>query len=148
MINTLQQSRMSAWLCTRLGLELPPPLTCIGSTRDNYFVGVVGFSDYNGASMQMHVAGEGNWATKDLLRLAFDYPFNQCGVKVLLAYVAATNLKSVAMCHHVGFTIEHVITDAHPDGDLLIFAMRPEKCRYLKRGNRHGIKKQFFTCAA
>lgn len=117
-------------------------MTCIGNVVDMHIRGVVGFDEWNGASVQMHVAGEGNWATKELLRAAFWYPFVQLKVKTLLAYVAATNIKSVAMCHHVGFRMEHVLEDGHPDGDLIIFSMRPGDCRYLTQGHRHGIENQ------
>jgi hypothetical protein len=101
----------------------------------------VGFDGYNGASIQMHSAGEGNWVTRDLLYAAFDYPFRVCDCDIILGLIPSGNTQAIKFNKHLGFYVEVVIKDAHPDGALIVMAMRRKECRYLKE-RYHGQKEQ------
>lgn len=94
--------------------------------------GVV-YSDYNGVNINMHVASEGPyWLNKAYLWVCFDYPFNQCKVKRVTALIGEGNTKSIRFTEHLGFELEARLKDAHPTGDLMIFAMRqPQAERWL-----------------
>lgn len=147
MIVTDQQQRMQDWLCTRLERSCSPNMRCIGVRHGAALVGVVGFDDWDAASVQIHVAGYGNWLTRDLLWATFDYAFNVAGVKVIYGLVPTANTKSMRLSTHIGFDMEHVIKDAHADGDLAVMTLRKSTCKYLTRGARHG-KENRNACSA
>jgi len=134
MIQTANQEVLARWLCERIGLMPSPHLRCIANVnRDGKILGVVGFDGWNGASCQMHVAGEGNWVTRDLLFAGFDYPFNVAGCRVVLGLVPSGNKQALRFDKHVGFEEVARIKDAHPDGELILLKMRRENCRYLRK---------------
>jgi RimJ/RimL family protein N-acetyltransferase len=139
MVFSNHQELLARWLCERIGLMPTPHLRCIGNVnRDGKILGVVGFDGWNGASCQMHVAGEGNWISRDLIRATFDYAFNVAGLKVVLGLVPSGNEKALRFDKHIGFTEIARIKGGHPDGALVILELRRENCRYLR--NEHGQK--------
>lgn len=117
-----------------------PHIRCIGNvTKEGKILGVVGFDGWNGASCQMHVAGEGNWVSRELIRATFDYAFNVAGLNVLLGLVPSGNEKALRFDKHVGFVEVARIKDAHPDGELVVLELRRENCRFLR--NKNGQEK-------
>ena len=98
---------------------------------DNELRAVVLYCGFVGKSCQIHIASTGShWATRDFLRATFDYPFNKLGLKVILGTVAGNNEKALKLDRHLGFKEVAMIPDAHEQGDLVIFEMRPEFCRW------------------
>lgn len=105
----------------------------IGVEQDGQLIGGVKFDNWNGASICMHVASTTKrWITKDMLFSAFDYPFNHCKAKKIVGLVAASNTAARSFDEHIGFVLEATIKDAHPDGDLLIYSMTADQCKYLR----------------
>jgi hypothetical protein len=95
-------------------------------------LGGIAATGYLGASIQFHMAGDDNrWITRDLLWLAFDFAFNQLGVRKVLGPLASTNDIAMAIDLRAGFELDAVIRDAVPDGHLIILSMTKEKCRWL-----------------
>jgi RimJ/RimL family protein N-acetyltransferase len=140
---------LATWLCSRIGLTPTADLRCIGRvSKDGPLMAVIGFDNWNGAACEMHVAGEGNWISRDLLFAAFDYPFNVGGCGMVLGRVPSKNYAAVRLNLHLGFKIEHTIVGGHPDGALHIMAMRRAECRWLKRESRHGEEKHRRAVAA
>lgn len=94
--------------------------------------GVV-FDSYNKASVQMHVAAApgARWMTKAYLWTCFHYPFEQLRVNKILGLVGSKNLAAQRFDEHLGFVLETALKDAHPDGDLLIYSMTRDQCRFL-----------------
>lgn len=93
---------------------------------------VVEFSDYNGASIRMSVAGEGRrWLVRDYLWYCFYYPFVELGVKKIIGMVSSSNQDALRFDKHLGMVEEAVIKDACPKGDLHILTMTPQQCRFL-----------------
>jgi len=136
-IQTAHQELLARWLCERIGLMPSPHLRCIANvTPAGRILGVVGFDGWNDASCQMHVAGVGNWVTRELLHAVFDYPFNKAGLKVVLGLVPSGNDRALKFNRHLGFTEVARIPDAHPDGALVLLQMRRENCKFLR--TRHG----------
>lgn len=78
----------------------------------------------------MHVAITGR-LSKDFLKAAFDYPFNQLGCVRVTGKVPANNHKAIKFDEHLGFTLEATIQRALPDCDLLIYRMFREDCRWI-----------------
>lgn len=122
------------WVCARTGGFWFPGAVAIGYSRDgrNLCAGVM-YDLYNGASICMHVAGEGNWLTREFLRAAFEYPFETAKVRKVIGLVDASNTKARKFDEHLGFKLEATVKDAAPKGDLLIYSMTREQCRYLNR---------------
>lgn len=136
MIQTQHQDVLARWLCEKIGYMPTPHIRCIGNvTKEGKILGVVGFDSWNGASCQMHVAGEGNWVTRELIRATFDYVFNVAGLNVVLGLVPSTNAKALRFDRHVGFAEVARIKGGVPDGDLVILELRRENCRYLRNDN-------------
>lgn len=131
------QSTLAHWLCQRIGLVPTKNIQCIGTVSRGIIRGVVGYDNYNGASVMMHVAGEDGWLTRELLRVAFDYPFNHCKVNMLIGLVPSGNTDAIRFNKHLGFQLVNELEGAHPDGSLLLMVMKRGECRYLNR-NQHG----------
>lgn len=137
MIQTAHQEILARWLCEKIGYMPTPYIRCIGNvTKEGKILGVVGFDSWNGASCQMHIAGEGNWLTRELLHATFDYVFNVADLNVVLGFVPSTNTKALRFDKHVGFVEVSRIKDGTPEGDMVILELRRENCRYLRE--KHG----------
>ena len=96
-------------------------------------VGGIFFTDYNKASIQMHVAGfRPRWLDRELLWIAFDYPFNVLSVCKVISTIPCANKSSVAFCLKLGFTIEATIQDVFLNGGLHVASLYRNKCRFLK----------------
>lgn len=92
------------------------------------------FENYNGANMMMHVAAvpASSWMNKEILWYTFYYPFIECGCKRVTGLVAETNHQARSFDERLGFTLETRLKDAAPDGDLLVYSMFREDCRWLR----------------
>lgn len=133
MVCSDNQEVLREWLCNRIGLIPTSSLCCIGSVSGTDILGVVGFDQYNGSSIIMHVAGDPGWLTRELLKACFDYPFNICKVNMIIGLVPSGNKEAIRFNTHLGFKLETTLVDAHPDGALLLMTMRRGECRYLTR---------------
>ena len=86
----------------------------------------------NGASIMMHCAGVGkSWLNREFLWFSFYYPFEQLKLKKILCPVEPDNLESQKFLKHLGFQLEATLKDAAPKGDLLIYTMSREQCKWL-----------------
>lgn len=131
-------------MCTRTGGQWTPGCgAAIGLEKHGRLVAGVLFDNFNGANINMHVASDGskNWMCREYLWFCFYYPFKQLGVKRITGLVAESNLAARRFDEHIGFELETSLKDAAPDGDLLVYRMTPDKCRWLER-KHHGRKEQ------
>ena len=105
----------------------------IGWARAGHLVAGVAYADWNGPNVVCHIAAEGkHWATRQYLWTIFDYPFNQLKVKRITVCVGEGNSASRRFVQHLGFTLEATLDSAHPSGDLLVYRMFRQNCRYLR----------------
>jgi len=107
----------------------------IGLKQNGEFVAGVIYENWNGRSIICHIAISGR-LTPRYLAVIFDYPFNVCGVKKIIVPVDATNFKSVILVEKMGFTEEARIKDGMADGDMILYTLAKENCKYL--GERYG----------
>lgn len=127
------------WLLNRIGLVPTRHFKCLANVIDGRVVGAVGYDGFNGASVHMHSAGDGNWVTKKLLWAAFDYPFNACKLGMVIGVVPSGNAQALKFNENLGFTTQCKLEGAHPDGSLILMTMRREQCRFLNlRRRSHG----------
>lgn len=116
--------------------------TAIGLKEDGELIAAAVYDSYNGRSLCMHVAALPGrfWCTRDFRYYCFAYPFYQLKVSKILGMVASTNLAARRFDENLGFVLEATLKDAHPGGDLLIYSMTKDQCRWLKQPLRmeHG----------
>lgn len=105
----------------------------IGVERLGELIAGIVYDNFNGANICMHVGARPgvNWVSRKLLRLVFGYPFEQLGCRRVTGLVPETNLRSRRFCEHLGFDLETRIRGGHPDGDVLVYSMFRENCRWL-----------------
>ena len=128
-----RQDELGEWLCSRTGGKyVKGSGSYIGLERNGKIVAVVGYEDYNGASIRAHIAFEGQ-LTREFIWYGFYYPFEQLKVKKIIGLVSSNNHKALKLDKHFGYVEEAIIKDAVPDGDLHILTMTKEQCRFLKR---------------
>jgi hypothetical protein len=105
----------------------------IARVKDGVLLGGVTYQGYTGASIQLHMAGfRHDWANRDFLWVAFDYPFNQLGCRKVFGQVPETNQLALEIDQKLGFKIIAKIDDVFPDGACYVLALAREDCRWLK----------------
>lgn len=122
------------WVCARAGgTWVSGRGSAIGRLNDDgdLMAGVL-YEDWNGVNIMCHIAGVGKWASREFLNVIFDYPFNQLNVKRITVPVSAGNIKSINLVTKMGFTLECTLAQATPDGDLYLFRMWRDECKYIR----------------
>ena len=76
--------------------------------------------------------------TPQFLAVIFDYPFRQLGVGKVICPIVETNKRSIRLCRKMGFEREATLRDSHPDGDMFLYSMKRENCRFI--GDRYNGK--------
>ena len=138
-ITTENQSQLRDWLSEVGKFKYPQETACIGQEKDGKLIAVLGYNNFNPNSCQIHVAStDVYWLNKDLLFAIFDYPFNKLGVKVILAPIYKGNTKSLNLCRKLGFEQVADIPYGHPEGDLIVVAMKRNQCKWLQQGEGNG----------
>ena len=123
------------WVCEKAGGTWTPNRgTAIGKLNDaGELVAGVLYEDFNGAQVVAHIRGDGDWASREYLRVIFDYPFNQLKVKRITVPISSVNSKAINLVEKMGFQLECKLMQATPDGDMHIYRMFRDECKYLKR---------------
>lgn len=95
---------------------------------------VIGYDGFIGKVCQIHDVNLAGKATpRELLRVAFDYPFNQCGMEALLGVVNSNNTRAMQYNRKLGFKELSRIKGLHDDGgDIVLMKMDKASCRWLK----------------
>ena len=116
----------------------------IGLKQNGEFVAGVIYENWNRRTITCHIAISGR-LTPRYLAVIFDYPFVVCDVKKIIVPVDATNFKSVNLVEKMGFTEEARIKDGMADGDMILYTLAKEDCKYL--GERYGKESSSTTNA-
>jgi RimJ/RimL family protein N-acetyltransferase len=105
----------------------------LGLERDGELIAGVVYEGFNGNNVWMHVATTpGKKWTMEYLRYCFYYPFEELGCKRVSGYVEASNEVARRFDEHLGFQQEAVLRGAATDGgDVILYVMRREDCRYV-----------------
>jgi len=115
----------------------------ISRTEEGVLLGGVIYNGYTGASINIHMAGfTPRWASRDMLWICFDYPFNQLGCKKIFAQIPAQNTRAVKIDLKLGFTFEVLIKDVFVGDDLVVLSMTREDCRWLDLKPRNLMAKE------
>lgn len=104
----------------------------ISRVEDGKLLGGVIFNGFTGASIAIHMAGfDPHWVNRDMLWVAFDYPFRQLDCKKLFGLLPSSNQKALEIDLKLGFKKVAVIPEVYPDADMVVLEMRREDCRWL-----------------
>jgi RimJ/RimL family protein N-acetyltransferase len=111
----------------------PSDVRCIARVGpDRELLGGMLVTDFTGASVALHVAGfTPTWLSRDLLWTVFHYVFVQLGCVKAFTQVEEANQKSILFCERLGFLVECRVRDVFPTGDLIVFGMYRNQCRWL-----------------
>lgn len=129
----VQGEPIGRWVCETAGGEWTDICQAIGQvdSEGNILVGVM-YDGYTGASIAIHSrCDEPKKVSRDFYKAIFDYPFNKLKVKRLTGLVCITNKKAQKVNEHLGFKREAILADYFPEGDAIVYIMRPEECRFL-----------------
>lgn len=140
-----QDKRIADWVSDKIenGQGFFKDYAAIGfeNEHDNELVVGVVYTNYHPKiSIEMSVAAVNKkiWAKRENLAIFFKYPFIHLGVRRVSALISARNEKTTKLVRNLGFHLEGIIRNGCADGgDLLLFGMLKEECRYIK-GNYDG----------
>jgi RimJ/RimL family protein N-acetyltransferase len=130
----LNTSRVFDFVQHRVPLNATAGMQGIGLERDGDLVAGVIYEGHNGHNIWMHVAAEPGkrWLNRAFLHTCFAYPFEQLKLSRVSGYVEAKNTDARRFDEHLGFKHEATLHGAASDGgDVLIYAMRREDCKYV-----------------
>jgi len=87
----------------------------------------------------LHIATDGTkrWMNREYLWFVFYFPFVQLGVTKIIAPVESSNSVCARFVEHIGFTLEATLKDCAPNGDMLIYTMREDQCKWLNLGGKY-----------
>ena len=125
-------ARVGAWMQAQGAGYWRDGATCIGLEREGAIVAGAMFDYYNGASIFAHIAIAGR-ITKEWLWFICHYPFEQLRCNVVIGLVSQSNDAAQQFDEHFGFRPALTIPRADPSGDLIIYTLRKEDCRFLRR---------------
>lgn len=136
-----QEAFLGQWLADQTqGQYIEGVMRHIGLVDDETgrILAVTGFGNCNGASVMMHVAGVGkSWLNREFLWFSFHYPFAQLGVNTILSPVESWNTPCRRFIEHIGFLLEATLKDCSPGGDLLLYSMKRDDCRWLSLKDKY-----------
>lgn len=123
-------------ICEAAGAAFNPLVDqCIARvTPQGNLRGGMAYTNYTGlgGSISMHVAGfDRRWLSRDLLWVAFSYPFDQLCLKQIFGQVHARRFADLNLFLSAGFRAVTTIEDVYPDGDMILLSMYREDCRFL-----------------
>ena len=115
----------------------------IGWERRGELVAGVVYAQWNGPNVVCHIASDGSrrWLTREYLKVMFDYPFSQLGVKRITVCVGEGNSASRRFVEHLGFELEAIHQAAHPTGALLTYRMFRESCKWISAASSKPLAK-------
>lgn len=141
-ITSDNQSDMIEWAANILGCRFDVQAKAIGVVRHGALSAVVVYEDFTDYDCRIHVASDGSryWLTRSFLCEVFHYPFVQCGLRRVTAFVQASNRVALRMDVRLGFRIEGRLRDATPDGDVFVLGQLRSECPFIPKEARHGQK--------
>lgn len=143
--NIVNGARVGSWVAKRIrGGYFEERSQAIGLERNGELVAGVIYENWNHKSIWCHIAIEGKM-TPAYLAAIFHYPFDTAQVDKIIVPVGSDNEESIRLVKKMGFAEEARIKDARPEGDLILYTLTREACRFL--GERYG-KRQSICASA
>ena len=128
----VQGEFVGRWVCEKAGGQWTDICQAIGEMKDGELVAGLMYDGYTGSSIASHSRCDNpKKVSREFFKAIFDYPFNKLKVKRLTGLVCIANKKAQRVNEHLGFKREAVLADYFPEGDAIVYIMRPEDCRFL-----------------
>lgn len=102
--------------------------------RDGEVIAAALYVENNGTNCFLHVAGSPGrrWLTREFYYWCLHYPFIQCGLKRMTAWIEATNADSRRFAEHAGWKPEATLKGAGVNGvDVVLYVLWREDCKYV-----------------
>ena len=119
------------------GVQTTPDLkTLVWLDKDKYIRWVIGYNNFLGRSVQVHLGSIKGLQTrpKQLLHAAFDFPFNVLHVDLLIGIINSVNKRMVDVAFKLGFREKTRWENMHDNnGDIIVFEMHKKDCRWLRK---------------
>lgn len=131
MIDTSQRQELQDYLVGAIKLVPTRNFKVIANVVDGRILGAVGYDNWSAKMCEMHIAGETGWLTRKLIWVMFHYPFVHCGLDIVMSRVSSANTKSLEVVRRLGAQLECQIKGGCEDGDLCLFSLRKENCRWI-----------------
>lgn len=132
MIDTSQRQELKDYLCDSIRLIPTAQFKVIGNVgAGGEVLGVVGYDNFTRRMCEMHIAGETGWLTRKMIWSMFHYPFIYCDLSIVMSKVSSANTKSLEVVRRLGAQLECTIKDGCEDGDMCLFSLRKENCRWI-----------------
>lgn len=134
------------WLHDRLGYEISEGVT-IALAREGHLEAVACFHEYRQehGSIELTFATKSpKWQSRRYIRAIFGYAFGQLGCGRITTFAPAVNSMATRLNDRIGFVREGIMRKAFYGGDLVMFGMLRDECKWL----RHGKKQAESTTAS
>ncbi len=118
------------------GSEHPAQCSSLGwMNREGKLRAGLVFHHQTARSVCCDIALLGTFFPRSLLETGLRYVFGQLAVKRLTFYIAVSNISSCALVEGLGAVREATLRDACSDGDLAVYALFPENCKFWRKLN-------------
>jgi hypothetical protein len=126
-----------AWLNERIDIPWSSDFRAIGLVKNDCLVAVAGYNCFAGRTCHTHIAIlPGASVSKEFLKAGFEYPFEQCDLLRLYAWMDEADVQPLNLDLKLGFEIVHRVPNGAVSGaDLLLIELKRENCRFLKGQN-------------
>jgi RimJ/RimL family protein N-acetyltransferase len=139
MLTTTDPLWVVPFVYERLNRIPPDPgfTQAIGFVEGTSLVAGITYYNYNDFDLEVAVAvlPGFQWSRKSL-RCGFSYPFKQLKVNRITARIEQNNFCALRFVERLGFVLEARLKQACKAGDLLLFRMLAQECRWI--GSRSG----------
>jgi hypothetical protein len=127
---------VATWVANMADADPRLTVGAVGWLRDDDLTCGAFYENYTRRSITATIAiAPGAVVPKKFLRAIFHYPFVQLSCEKIVALIAENNWKSQNLVEKMGFVKEAVVTDYYPEGDLFIYSMTKQQCRFLEKDN-------------
>jgi hypothetical protein len=131
---------VATWVANMADADPRLTVGAVGWLRDDDLTCGAFYENYTRRSITATIAvAPGAVMPKEFLRAIFHYPFTQLSCEKIVALIAENNWKSQNLVEKMGFVKEAVVTDYYPEGDLFIYSMTKQQCRFLEKDNGQEI---------
>jgi len=120
------------WVFAHWGATPPDTARAIGVAKDGKLIGGVAYTNFNGASIEMHCAGKPGWLTRQRIKVFFRYPFNNLNCKVVVAPVYRKNKEARRVIEGLGWKRPYRVPGYFRDDDLILYSMLKAECKWIK----------------
>lgn len=113
---------VAQWVSTFTGKPFQPPYTAIGSVQDGRLTGGFVFTDFNGTSIELSLAGHGV-THRGLWRAILHYVFDQLKADRIQIHTAVSNRTVQKLAPRLGFAFEGKSRNFYGREDALVYSL-------------------------